>query len=738
MMRVMLTLSWLILTAQGLAQDISFRHVVIDDAGPVDPWGKSVGDLNGDQLPDLIVGGSKSGGLVWYQNPNWEKHVLCADKQWSTDHEAVDMDGDGDLDVVALTKTALCWLENPSWQVHAIEQVVLHDIEVADLDADGDVDLVGRDQGEFGHSGATLYFFTRDPTGKWMQRSLACPDGEGLRVADLDGDGDEDVVINKVWLENTGDILGGAWMQHAYAERWMHAATFVACPDINGDGRLDILLSPSELAGGRYRISWFEAPADPRSVPWTEHPIALDVESVHHFVGAADFDSDGDCDVVTAEMEQGADPDQLQLYLNTGDHLTWTPHNISNMGSHSMRVLDMDGDGDSDLFGANWQGQRVDLWINETPVKQATAAAWQYLQIDDARESRSFGIATGDIDADGDLDIAAGDRLYRNPGGRMASAWQRVALPAGVDANLMCDVDGDDRIDILAQRLPEVVWLEATDATATNFESRVVVTGLGATGHGSSQGFAAGDLTNDGKLNYVLTTGDGIYYLSLPEDPLEVPWSAVNITHNAPEEGVAVGDLDNDGWLDVIAWMGSGSGSHQLGWWKNPGRLGGDQSPTWEPHRIGTVTGNEGDRVAVGDFDQDGLLDVVATGTTNAATGSAVYWFANPGMSNPDQTWLRQPIAVDQGALNSLAAADMDGDGIPEVVTAEHRGAKRIIIWHRIVGSDDGWRSDVVDTGKESHLGAHLADLDSDGDLEIISIAWDDFPFLHVWRNDRQ
>ena len=42
--------------SSALAEDIPFRHVVVDANGPVDPWGKSIGDLNGDQKIDLIVG----------------------------------------------------------------------------------------------------------------------------------------------------------------------------------------------------------------------------------------------------------------------------------------------------------------------------------------------------------------------------------------------------------------------------------------------------------------------------------------------------------------------------------------------------------------------------------------------------------------------------------------------------------------------------------------------------------
>jgi hypothetical protein len=172
-------------------------------------------------------------------------------------------------------------------------------------------------------------------------------------------------VINATWFENSGQLDPSSWNRHRYANRWVHAATFVAISDINQDGRLDIVLSPSELAGQSYRISWFEGPAD-RTTAWTEHVVLPGVEAVHHFVGTADFDLDGDVDIVTAQMQQGRDPDEVVLLRNEGDCDSWKPQVISTQGSHSMRILDVDNDGDSDLFGANHAGRQVDLWVNQT------------------------------------------------------------------------------------------------------------------------------------------------------------------------------------------------------------------------------------------------------------------------------------------------------------------------------------------------------------------------------------
>ena len=81
--------------------------------------------------------------------------------------------------------------------------------------------------------------------------------------------------------------------------------------------------------------------------------------------------------------------------------------------------------------------------------------------------------------------------------------------------------------------------------------------------------------------------------------------------------------------------------------------------------------------------------------------------------------------------------ADIDRDGDYDVITAEHRGTKKLQIFENN-GKGTSWREHIVSTGKESHLGARVADMDNDGDLDILSIAWDDHMYLHLWRNDNK
>ncbi len=136
------------------AEPVSFRHVVVDAAGPENMHVKAVGDINGDGFVDLIVAGT-GGELLWYEYPNWTRHsVSSGDDGWSTDAEVGDMDRDGDMDIVIsdwYKHNRLVWFENfnvqgRDWRMHVIGDVRAHDIELVDLDGDNDLDVVTRQQ----------------------------------------------------------------------------------------------------------------------------------------------------------------------------------------------------------------------------------------------------------------------------------------------------------------------------------------------------------------------------------------------------------------------------------------------------------------------------------------------------------------------------------------------------------------------------------------------------------------
>jgi hypothetical protein len=553
------------LSLAGKAQTddaLQFRHVVVDREAPDNMHTKSVGDLNGDGLTDLIVAGT-GGVLVWYEQPDWAKHVIASGGGgWSTDAEASDIDRDGDQDLVIsdwYQKNRLVWFENPGegigdWHLHLIGEPRAHDIELADFDRDGDVDVVTRQQGT---AGDKLEIWIQDKPDAWQRQTLDCPGGEGLTVADVDRDGDVDIAIGARWYETPADITKSSWTEHVYAVDWQHDACVVKTADINRDGREDIVLTPAERAGGTYRVAWYEAPQDPQHGRWLEHVIDAAVETVLHSLAVADLSGDGNPDVVTAAMHQGKDPDQVRVYINGDGGRRWTKHVVADTSSHAIRVLDADDDGDLDIFGANWSGSRqVDLWENSRDRVgnnggRLSLNRWTYLEIDARRSGKAFGLAMADLTGDGWGDIVSGRYSYRNPGGNMTGRWPRSTFPLDADALLALDVDQDDRGDVIAlDAAGKVYWLEAEDVAGVAWKAQRVGD-VGKADHKiSSQGYALGQLVTGGKPETIINVGS-IYYFEIPKEPEETAWPRTTITQQAYPEGIGVGDFDHDGELDV-------------------------------------------------------------------------------------------------------------------------------------------------------------------------------------------
>ena len=139
--------------------------------------------------------------------------------------------------------------------------------------------------------------------------------GEGLLAVDLTRDGKVDIAIGKYWFKNNSSEgrleFHSVYTYNLGAEK----NAFIAAGRINKDNRIDLAVSPSEPRGRFGDIAWYRAPADPTGT-WTKVLIQGHVETVHHFIGVADFDGDGDNDVATAMTHVGTNP-KVKLFYNT-------------------------------------------------------------------------------------------------------------------------------------------------------------------------------------------------------------------------------------------------------------------------------------------------------------------------------------------------------------------------------------------------------------------------------------
>jgi hypothetical protein len=367
---------------------------------------------------------------------------------------------------------------------------------------------------------------------------------------------------------------------------------------------------------------------------------------------------------------------------------------------------------------------------------------WTYIQADNNRvptskKKGSFGIGFADVNGDRKLDIASGAHFYRNPGGDMAKTpWPRVDLPADptsgnpLDAGLLFNVKGSGPArDILAEALPNVVWLHTDDKNGASWTARIVAQ-LPPPRHGNGRLMRQAKITPGfSRSEILLTGGGGTYLLQVPENPEAGNWPIRKITHTDADEQKAIGlaDIDRDGHLDLV--LPAGIRLPQVEWWRNPGRA--TTSELWTKHLIGSTV-NMSKMVEAVDINNDGRVDVVATDSEHVDSG--LFWFEAP--ADPvGGTWKRHDIAKGYNGLDSLSVTDLNGDGRPDIAIGETKDKLRLVIYENVEGGKS-WKEHVVSEGKESHKGANAVDLDGDGDLDLVSIAYFGFKDLHVWRND--
>jgi len=286
----------------GRAQ-IPFDDAVIDSTNSGDC--KGLGDIDGDGLPDAVLGGT--GGLWWYRYPNWTRYRIATPNQEFTTGHAAGGRGRRRRSRHRGPRTAPpagsagSRIPRPSgnpatstWTFHLIGVAGnwVHDVQVTDLNGDGRIDVVTGD-----HVGYQAWI-QNSPT-NWTRVDISGRAGTGLSLGDIDGDGRPDVVLGPVWLKTPTDPIGGTWTERTIAGGWPSETASVVV-DINGDGRRDVVIVPSESTG---RLSWYQAPANPLTGAWTEHIVTSSIGYVHAF-SVVDMDKDGALDVVFAE--QGA------------------------------------------------------------------------------------------------------------------------------------------------------------------------------------------------------------------------------------------------------------------------------------------------------------------------------------------------------------------------------------------------------------------------------------------------
>ncbi len=373
-------------SAQWLPAGISpalFRHHYIAREMP----GRNVGmgcpslaDFDRDGDLDFAVSNRGDNILYWfeYRRPDdWKRHVAGHVPSGQLGSVAFDVDRDGLTDVVIGGH----WYRNPGnprqaeFIRYAYDPLIrreIHDMAIADVDGDGARDLVVIGDRE----GCFWYSIPNDPAGApaWPRTLITMDvrdDNDDIHsgfapagLADLDGDGDTDVVFADRWYEN--EQRGSRWIRHRFLfgriGPWgLSSRSWVT--DVDGDGDPDIIITDSD--GQNSGAAWLEndggRPPSFRARYFANR--APGTRGSFHSLQLADLDGDGDLDVVVVEQEDpsilplGAGP-RWFVWERTADKPVRFEERVifdGKLGGHDVLAGDVDGDGDIDLVSKIWR-----------------------------------------------------------------------------------------------------------------------------------------------------------------------------------------------------------------------------------------------------------------------------------------------------------------------------------------------------------------------------------------------
>ena len=560
---------------------------------------------------------------------------------------------------------------------------------VADVNRDGKPDVI---VGNYSSGTVGVFLGNGNGTLQTQKTFFAGAYPNAVAVGDLNGDGKPDIVVcaggDVVVMLGNGD--GTFQAGHTFAAGYEPGA--VAIADVNGDGKADLVvgdggLSLSVLLGNGNGT--FQSPQTFRVDAGGSRAVLV-----------ADLNADGKPDIVSVDFFDSS----VNVLLGNGNG-TFQPPQIYPVGAYPecAAIADVNGDGHLDLI-VNNGGRQAAVGVllgngDGTFKPQVTYAAGTY--------SRSVAVA--DVNGDGHPDIVVTNDLDNNVGvflGNGNGAFQPQVTFAtgggpysgGPFVVAVADLNDDGRLDLVTANQSGSVSVLLGDVPP-------VVLSI-------DKQFPTGPSSIDNRAIYQVTFSEPVTGV----DPSDFALALSGVTANTPVQ------VTGSGAVYTVTITGiSGNGTFGLNLVDN----GSIKNAAGNPLQPGGVaefmpaqsfaTGRSPTQVAVADLNGDGKPDLVVTNTASGQSSISVL------LGNGDGTFQSQQMLDVGNLFTSVAVADVNGDGKPDLIVGVELGSGPTGAIAVLLGNGNGTFQAPQTSAAGIRPGSLvLADVNGDGRLDVV------------------
>jgi len=731
------------------------------------PFDVAWADVDGDGDQDMTIGSSSKVSIYYNENgiiPS-ETDTKFDAGDFISSFDWADMDSDGDLDLLVGNYPSVnlntlevqstgghnrVYINNgngldstPIWANNA-SGMLTSEVAWADVNDDGLLDAFFGNRMWFDETSSN----TNDPA---MKNHIYLNDGSGslqntpwwssdttysttgVEFADINGDGDVDMLVTNEESRDSGDVKWGGYLEYYEndggfsttptwtnsSERAIEGRGIAVLSDIDGDNDLDLAYAQER---GAIEILEFDSGTFQDDLYWTSCKETLDIgggyiqdgycETRFGAVAWGDMNQDGREDII-AMTSSG---DGSCIFLNNGGNLSFSPSWCDEEEGQwtKMDLGDLDGDGDLDIMRSSLDAGRAEILLNPVRTTSTIEGSSSYGELYVAVPTIHVELCTSSNNIEGD------------------PMWD----PCGeADSSILSPEDSSNRrvmdVEIYPTEEEPLYVVSEQNVVYMNGQDSDEYSGMVVDKDGSVDDLVVGDVDGDGDFDIVGASQNRLVtYLRQDHvvseydssiGPLgqwenytysfiSIEWNSSGHNGDFDIHSMSLVDVDGDGDLDL---------SYALEDWDTTstpgvcihGNTDGLGNFTDEPSWCGLPM-TEATDIAWEDFDDDGDPDLAV-----AADGNPVVVFVNGGGSGFVKAELNHPQCLANCQLRSIIWADLDNDGYKELIAGGQM--VRPVIFPNNGGVIHPSNSTSLDD-MPSTTDIAVADIDRNGYLDLI------------------